>query len=169
MTTICEYAFSKCEALKKISFQEGIRLNRIGKRCFLASGIETVTIQRTTKVIEADVFQECRHLRTICMEDGCECSLSDAGIPDSTRVILQHETAIGNRPVLELWKLREVVIPDGVECVGNYWFWGSGVEKVTVSAGVKVIGIEAFCNCRKLRKLVFRKTFDKWMKSSSAA
>lgn len=85
-----------------------------------------------------------------------EHSLSEAGIAASTRIILR-ETVVGDVPLLQLRKLREVVIPDGTEKVGNYWFWGSDIESATISASVSEIGVEAFCHCKKLKKLLLRK------------
>ena len=44
---------------------------------------------------------------------------------------------------MRVWKFRElddVTIPDGVEAIGNYWFWGCAIESVTVPASVKSIG-----------------------------
>lgn len=49
-----------------------------------------------------------------------------------------------------------MVIPDGVEKIGNHWFWGCDVEEVTVPASVKEIGTEAFCGCKKLAKVAFQ-------------
>lgn len=57
-----------------------------------------------------------------------------------------------------VWDLRDckqIAIPDGVERIGNWWFWGSGVESITIPASVKEIGIEAFYNCENLRKVTF--------------
>ena len=46
--------------------------------------------------------------------------------------------------------MKNVVIPDGVERVGAYWFLGSGVENMEIPAGVREIGEYAFYNCRHL-------------------
>ena len=60
-----------------------------------------------------------------------------------------------------LRKLKEAVIPDGVERVGNYWFWDSGIESAEIPASVREIGIEAFCYCKNLRRLTFKKVGKK--------
>ena len=65
------------------------------------------------------------------------------------------ETMAGNVKVWNLRDCKQVVIPNGIERIGNYWFWGSEVESVEISASVREIGIEAFCNCKGMRKVVF--------------
>lgn len=52
--------------------------------------------------------------------------------------------------------MRRITIPDGTERICSYWFWGSEVESFTVPASVSEIGVDAFCGCRKLKKLVFK-------------
>ena len=61
------------------------------------------------------------------------------------------------RTLSELRKLKKVVAPDETEYIGNYWFWGSDVESVTLPSDIRKIGVEAFCNCKKLEKLTFKK------------
>ena len=56
------------------------------------------------------------------MEDGCEASFSNAGVPDSVKVGSPPETMLGNARVWDLKELEDVVVPDGVEKIGSYWF-----------------------------------------------
>ena len=48
-----------------------------------------------------------------------------------------------------------MVIPDGAEKIGSYWFWGCKIKSVTVPASVKEICANAFRNSRKLMEVVF--------------
>lgn len=61
----------------------------------------------------------------------------------------------GNMKVWELRNCKNVVIPEGTEIVGNHWFWGSGIESIIVSASVREIGMETFCNCTTLKRVTF--------------
>ena len=61
------------------------------------------------------------------------------------------------KPLRELRKLKKVAIPEGVERIDNYLFWGSTIQGVAILVNVREIGIEAFCNCSSLTKLLFRK------------
>ena len=57
--------------------------------------------------------------------------------------------------VWDLRRQKDVVVPGGLEKIGNYWFWGSEIESVTVPGSVREIGTEAFCNCKNLGRVVF--------------
>ena len=89
------------------------------------------------------------------MEDGSEVGLYGAGVPDTAKVGPQPETIAGCVKVWDLKELKDVVIPDGVEKIGNHWFWGSDVERVTIPASAREIGAETFCYCMKLTKITF--------------
>ena len=131
-------------------------MDRIGRKCFCASGLEEIQIPKTVKTIGAGAFKNCTSLATISMADNCKCCLSHADVPVSARVVLQQEMVWG-KPLKRLRRLKEVIIPDGIARVGNYWFWGSGIERVEIPASVREIGVEAFCDCKNLRKRVFKK------------
>ena len=51
--------------------------------------------------------------------------------------------------------MKEVVIPEGTEKIGNHWFCDSEVESVTIPASVGEIGTDAFYGCRSLKSVVF--------------
>lgn len=48
--------------------------------------------------------------------------------------------------------------PDGIERIGSNWFYGCDVESVEIPVSVAKIGAHAFCRCRMLNKVAFRKT-----------
>ena len=100
-------------------------------------------------------FYECDNLQTIYVEDGCEASFIRADIPDSTRVIPLSTPMIGGIAIQDLRKMKNVVISKGTEKIGNYWFWGSGIESVTIPASVREIGPDAFYNCKNLKQVTF--------------
>ena len=78
-----------------MTFVEGSKLERIGKYCFDGSGIEETTLPRTLREIGYGVFDKCDNLKTIYVEDGCEASLIDARVPNSTCVISLSTTLFG--------------------------------------------------------------------------
>ena len=114
-----------------------------------------IEIPKTLRVIGTDAFKQCTNLSAIRVDDACECCLSSAYIFSSTRVVLLREILVSGKSLSALRELKEVAIPEGVDKIGNYWFWGSNVESVTIPSNIQKIGIEAFCNCEKLKKLVF--------------
>ena len=138
-----------------MTFRNESKLEKIERRCFSKSGIETIVIPKTLRTISASAFEKCQNLSTVLMDDGCTVSLSCTGIPASANVGFLQEMTICGSSLSELRQLKQVTIPDGTERIGNYWFWGSEVENVEISASVREIGIEAFCNCKSMRKVVF--------------
>ena len=100
-------------------------------------------------------FYGCDSLKKIYVADGCKAYLSNLEIPDSTKVGPPPETMVGNARVWDLRGCKNIVIPEGVERIGNYWFWDSGIESITIAASVREVGTEAFYNCRNLRHVAF--------------
>ena len=62
----------------------------------------------------------------------------------------------GNLRLWDLRVLKDVVIPDGTEEIGNLWFAGSSIESVTIPVSVREIHAGAFCCCRSLAKVMFK-------------
>ena len=98
---------------------------------------------------------DCKNLKTIYVEDGCQASLLRAWISDSVKIGPPPETMLGNAKFWDLRNCRQVVIPSGVEKIGNYWFEGADIEKITIPASVREIGADAFHGCEKLREIIF--------------
>ena len=51
--------------------------------------------------------------------------------------------------------MKSVVIPEGIEKIGNHWFCCSEAEKVEIPASVRDIETDAFYGCRSLKSVVF--------------
>ena len=83
--------FLGCSDLKIVSFQKDSRLERIGRKCFCASGLEEIQIPETVSTIGAGAFKNCTSLTAICMTDNCKCCLSHADVPVSVHVCPQQE------------------------------------------------------------------------------
>ena len=86
------------------------------------------------------MFQNCRNLRTIYVEDGCEADLFDARMQNSTEIGPLPETTINGVGVWDLRNCKEVSFPEGTEKIESYWFYGSKVESIIVPASVREIG-----------------------------
>ena len=62
---------------------------------------------------------------------------------------------MGSTRVWDLRNLKQVVIPEGIERIGNQWFWGSDIESIEIPATAKEIGADAFYNCKNLKSVTF--------------
>lgn len=148
-------AFKDCKNLKEVVFEEGSQLEKIGYRCFASTGLEEITLPKMLKEIGSGALFDCNNLKVIYTEDGCEANLCDSEISDTVKVGPLPETMIGNMRIWDLRKLKDVTVPDGAERIGNQWFWRAEIEKITVPVSVQEIGTNAFCECKKLREIVF--------------
>ena len=54
--------------------------------------------------------------------------------------------------------MKDVVIPEGTEKIGNHWFWRSEINSVIIPASVREIHARAFYDCRNLKRVVFQGT-----------
>ena len=108
-------------------------------------------------MLHISAFEKCESLQVIHVEDDCEISLSSIKMSTSPKIVLPQEIVVLARSTLKLWNLKDTVIPGGIEKIGSYWFWDSTLESVTISSDIRKIGVEAFCNCKKLKKVVFKK------------
>ena len=94
--SISRFAFSGCENLKEVKLSEGLEF--IGAHAFSGSGVESITVPSTTKLIQANSFNDCTKLTSVTILGnnlnsihtkafyGCE-SLSDINIPDGVEII----------------------------------------------------------------------------------
>lgn len=83
----------------------------------------------------------------INVEDGCKASLFNVNMLDSVIICPILETIVGNVRVQYLRELKDVIVPNNIERIGN-WFWKAEIESVTVPASVREIGADAFYRCK---------------------
>lgn len=95
------------------------------------------------------IFDECNNLRTVWVE-GNSIDKLRLCLKDSVLILPVKDTFIGKQNLWDLRSLRDVLLPEGLDMVGNYWFEGSDIESVLVRASIRDIGMEAFCKCRRL-------------------
>ena len=76
-------------------FAEGSLLERIGNNCFCHSGIEEIMLPGTLKEIGTGTFYKCDNLKTIYVENGCEASLANACVFDSTSIVTLSTAFVG--------------------------------------------------------------------------
>ena len=96
-----------------VTFAKDTMLEKIGYGCFCGSGLDKITFPKTLKKIGESALLACENLEEIYVEDGCEASLYQAGVPDFATVVLVPETMAGGMRLMDLRKLKEIVIPEG--------------------------------------------------------
>ena len=90
------------------------------------------------------------------VEDGCTADLY-SNVPYCAAIVSTKDRAIKNVPILDLRRQKEIVLPEGICEIGDYWFRGCEAESVTIPASVRNIGARSFCRCEKLKHVYFAK------------
>lgn len=70
-------------------------------------------------------------------------------------IVLPADITVGCSSPRDVRKWKHVVIPEGIERIGQKWFMDSGVESVVIPASVREISANAFRCCKRLREVVF--------------
>lgn len=152
-----------CKSLKSVTFNEGLEAlgtdedqKTGGAQCgvFEESAVEDVELPSTLKSIGSRAFLNCPNLKTLWLADGFEVDLKNQ-ITSFALILPSRQTHIGYRLLWNLRELKQVVIPDGVEKIGSYWFAGSQIESVQIAASVREICSYAFSGSKNLAKVTF--------------
>ena len=125
----------------------------VGGECFSCSGIEEITLPSTLKEIGKKAFENCDSLKTVWVED--DFALDLANVVRSSVKILSRLARVGDQLLLDIRKIKQVIMPDGAGEVGDHWFWGSQIGSITVPASVKKFGTGAFDGCWNLKSVIF--------------
>lgn len=149
VTSIEEYAFSRCESLSSIEIPNSV--TTIGGYAFQCCyGLASITIPNSITTIENDVLAYCTSLKNITIPNsvttiksaafwGCE-SLTSIEIPNSV-------TIIGSE-VFHLCKsLKSITIPNSVTSIGGGLFYKcTDLASITVENGNTVYDSRENCN-----------------------
>ena len=183
--TILGGAFMDCSALKKATFNEGLK--NIGPSAFEnCTGLGEISLPSSIETIEGGAFMNCSALRKAVLNEGlkeigssafegCE-SLSDVNLPDSLENLYFY-AFVGCKA------LKSINIP--TDCLGNgstSLFISSGLESITLNEGitfipgnfisytnvtevilpstVKTIDAYAFSMCHKLKSITLNEGLE---------
>ncbi len=144
--SIGAYAFYGCSGLLTLSLGG---VESISTYAFYnCSKLAKLELPATVKAVGANAFGGCGALtevHTPSLDAWCGINFADqSATPVKSGVTLY----IGGEV------LGDLKIPEGVEAIGSYAFYGWGMESVTIPASVKTIGKYAFANCTKLAEIV---------------
>ena len=156
VTSIGNYAFSRCWGLKSITIPDGI--TSIGDHAFDSCiNLRSITLPDSITSIGMWAFYNCWNVPSIIIPDGVtsiedftfnSCiSLTSITIPDSV-------TSIGRYAFENCSSLKSITIPDSVTSIGKGAFKNcSSLKSITIPDSVTSIGAMAFDSCSNLKTI----------------
>ena len=119
---------------------------------FTGGNFASVTFHSGITEVAPYAFTDCKELKSVYITDlaaWCSIDFSDAEKPWENG----NPLALGADLYLNGAKVTKLVIPDGVQRIGNAAFYGSSISAITIPASVKAIGASAFSGCQQLRNV----------------
>lgn len=175
---IGECAFAECCRLQKVEFSENSKLKRILKNTFYHSSLESILIPRHIKEICEGAFSECYSFKTIFFPKNIELeiiqndvftnsSIESFFIPSSVTEIKEgwcshtmNLTKISISPKNDNFTYLDNKILIGktnnnCDKFDKILFARRDIEVAVIPSFIKKICHSAFCECKKLRMIVF--------------
>lgn len=176
--TAAKNAFYECSALKTVEF--GGTPIKVFQGMFARSGLETIEIPESVKLIDTDAFNLCESLNKVVLHPGVEiigpysfadCSaLKELILPNTVKELYKEAFARSGLESMILpdsiefihdyhtfkdcKSLKTVTLPSGRKNIGSYMFSGcSALESVVIPAGLEMIGDHCFMNCTSLKEI----------------
>ncbi len=158
---IADYAFSSCISLVSVENLENSKIESIGSNCFdSCTKLKSISLPETLTEIKPHAFKNCSQLKVpstfipdsvtrigSAAFQGCG-SLEIIRLPSGTQ-------RIENYTFKECTGLREIIMPDTVEYIGqsSFYFCIQLSIKRIISSSLKELGKCAFAYCKSLSEL----------------
>lgn len=106
--------------------------------------------------IAKEAFKEVTNVRTLTMAKEISY-IGDSAFEDSflAEVTLSMDAKVGNRAFANCKRLQGATIPEGVKKIGSEAFAGTSLREVVIPDSVEIIGNGAFNNCGNLKNVTF--------------
>ncbi|MCQ2288641.1 MAG: leucine-rich repeat protein [Muribaculaceae bacterium] len=176
LTTIGEYAFSKCTSLKKVNLPQSVR--RIEKRAFEHCGLESfdmppvtyleegllyyceslksVTLSPTIKTLPTNTVYGCHSLTQLVIPEGIE-TLATASVNycnSLTTVQLPSTlTTIENNVMYNCFAIEHINLPSSLRTIGENFMRENNLKSLTIPEGLTTLGTYGFSENKAMESL----------------
>ena len=163
VTTVGTYCFNNCDSLTDVTWSANA--TTVPERCFYnCDGLTSIVIPEGTTTIGYRAFYGSSNLKNISMPVTVT-SISDGafnGVAVTTvgpvgggyDYEFGWTETIPSNAFREMSKLTSAVIPDGVNKLGSYAFYSSGLTSVSLPSTLLTISDYSFYNCDGLTSIV---------------
>ena len=143
---LMDAVFARTPELKSIVLPDG--LETIGDMCFLASGLESVTIPASVKQLAHYAFKECFELRNL---------LGDSHFISKDRKFLYDRDCAWAPMILTFFAGKDessYTIPEGIRHIENYSFEGcKNLKSLTFPESIESVSGDAFDGCDNIENI----------------
>ena len=166
---IGEKAFSGCAALSSVVFDA--RVTTLGASAFEnCTNLQSVELSADLTEFNATVFAGCEGLKAVSILDNDKYVSVDGVLFDANQEVLYYYPLSKTQEVYTVpntvktinqyafyynTSLKEVILPDSLNAIGDRAFYRANIEKINIPKNVTKIGDFAFCYCTKLTQLNF--------------
>jgi len=162
-----------CRNLKEVILNEG--LEKIGVRAFLNTKIESITIPNSVKEIDSLAFDFLKISHISINLNNKNFEIKDNFFIDknnkkilayldkkTTKVTIPSSIKeIGKDAFSGCANLKEVILNEGLEKIGDEAFSSTKIESITIPGSVKEIGKGAFSGCKNLEEIILNEGLEK--------
>lgn len=128
------YSYSNTKGnLQNADIPEGVE--EIGDFAFRGNALETISIPDSVETIGISAFEDCSDALSLHI---------GAGV-----------TQLKKRAFFGLKKVQRLKIPGNIEIIPEQAFYRTGAVEIVISDGVKMIGREAFGECKNAERITF--------------
>lgn len=170
-TPVCEIAddaFFDCDALVTVTIGNSVK--SIGNSFGNCGALTAVTIGASVENLASEAFKDCVSLVNINISANNQCYktidgnvyskngqtliIYAPGKKDTSFVIPEHVTSIGDYAFVHSQLLENIFIPDSVKVIGEGAFVGCGALKsIILPEGINSIGDYTFSSCTSLESV----------------
>ncbi len=162
ITEIADDCFYNCDGIIDITLPNS--LEKIGKRAFKnCDSLTSITIPNKVKTIQEEAFASCTSLENVTLPNALE-SIGTKAFTNSSKLQLKEFPStlksIGSEAFSGCYFLtdttldNELVLPEGLDSLGEKAFMDTGLTKITISNSITSIGKGCFRDSQYLKEVV---------------